>query len=120
MLHYIATGNIVPHSLAAKLLPKHINSGHGDLYGVEEYYFRATKLDFPEVVNKAKEGSFKFLEERMMNAAKADVLKGLSSSFPNLVMITDSSSLTASHKTSVQGHVDVVNLLLGPILILQR
>ncbi|GJU50133.1 hypothetical protein Tco_1219688 [Tanacetum coccineum] len=25
-----------------------INSGHEDLYGDEEHYFRATKLDFPE------------------------------------------------------------------------
>nr|GEY29098.1 ankyrin repeat-containing protein At5g02620-like [Tanacetum cinerariifolium] len=40
------------------------------------------------------------------------VLKEVLSSFPNLVITTDSSNSTALHITSVQGHVDVVNLLL--------
>ncbi|GJT19963.1 ankyrin repeat-containing protein, partial [Tanacetum coccineum] len=35
------------------------------------------------------------------------------SSFPNLVMTTDSSNSNTLHTTSVQGHVDVVNLLLS-------
>nr|GEY59888.1 RNA-directed DNA polymerase, eukaryota [Tanacetum cinerariifolium] len=42
-----------------------------------------------------------------------DVLKEVSSSFPNLVITTDSSNSTALHTTSVQGHVAVINLLLN-------
>ncbi|GJX05547.1 zinc finger, CCHC-type containing protein [Tanacetum coccineum] len=51
--------------------------------------------------------------ECCLNQLLKDVLKGLSSSFPNLVMTTDLSSSTALLTTLVQGHVDVVNLLLG-------